>query len=380
MSRLAFFWADELPFGKRILTLGSKGQDVQYLQALLSKLGIYDGEQLGCYDLLTIEAVKAFQKSYQLPVDGVTGPDTSKMLAESNIHNRLVYEPRTGETLSTIAAKYGVGIQAIKGPESRKRLRKVDFERKALIEKRDIILGVSQEGETNSINSYFPASLGQDLLHVKLEELEVLTKKERRFPSCRSLVLDMTGKTTPRLLKKVLQWLRCENEVEIIWWTHEKNLLFPRANEADCLIISPQIWKTMTDWSREIRKILLNYPCTRLLLHFDLRGRENNQEGEERFLSARESKVVHLNKIGNPRRLGETGWLHYRYKTKEKEREVLLPDRRTIRGILNRVDGFNLRGVLFTGIQDWVETLQEESNRYFLANPRKMVINKQGLA
>ncbi|HBG17242.1 MAG TPA: hypothetical protein DDW93_10710, partial [Firmicutes bacterium] len=252
MSRLAFFWADELPFGKRILTLGSKGQDVQYLQALLSKLGIYDGEQLGCYDLLTIEAVKAFQKSYQLPVDGVTGPDTSKMLAESNIHNRLVYEPRTGETLSTIAAKYGVGIQAIKDPESRKRLRKVDFERKALIEKRDIILGVSQEGETNSINSYFPASLGQDLLHVKLEELEVLTKKERRFPSCRSLVLDMTGKTTPRLLKKVLQWLRCENEVEIIWWTHEKNLLFPRANEADCLIISPQIWKTMTDWSREI--------------------------------------------------------------------------------------------------------------------------------
>src|SRR5690606_15351710 len=116
MSRLVILRREELPFGKRVLTVGCEGQDVRYLQGVLNKLGIYNGDFSGHYDLLTMEAVKTFQKAYYLQVDGIVGPDTSKLLLDPSIHNRLLLRLSGSETQALLVAEYGVSPQAFKHP------------------------------------------------------------------------------------------------------------------------------------------------------------------------------------------------------------------------------------------------------------------------
>lgn len=66
------------------LKKGSKGDTVKELQTLLQKLSLYNGKIDGDYGDLTVNAVKAFQKSQKtLAVDGVIGPVTCKKLNEA---------------------------------------------------------------------------------------------------------------------------------------------------------------------------------------------------------------------------------------------------------------------------------------------------------
>lgn len=58
------------------LRLGSKGDDVKYLQVILN---YYSSEQLkidGIFGAKTETAVKKFQKSHRLTADGIVGPKT----------------------------------------------------------------------------------------------------------------------------------------------------------------------------------------------------------------------------------------------------------------------------------------------------------------
>ncbi len=67
----------------RMLTKGSKGPDVWWLQTKLTTLGYYHGTISGGYYGGTIDAVQAFQRNAGLDADGVAGPVTLRELYEN---------------------------------------------------------------------------------------------------------------------------------------------------------------------------------------------------------------------------------------------------------------------------------------------------------
>lgn len=94
----------------------SKGNDVEVLEELLKELG-YNIKQANTYfDLETHEAVKAFQKQYQLVVDGIVGPKTwSKLFAVrdsslNDYHDKLLKEV----DLVAFAEKYFLDLAVVK--------------------------------------------------------------------------------------------------------------------------------------------------------------------------------------------------------------------------------------------------------------------------
>lgn len=64
------------------LTIGSTGDEVSQLQRRLTELGYYSGPISGYYGELTEEAVRKFQASTGLTVDGVVGPSTRSALQQ----------------------------------------------------------------------------------------------------------------------------------------------------------------------------------------------------------------------------------------------------------------------------------------------------------
>lgn len=59
---------------------GSRGEEVRQIQTKLKSKGIYSGSVDGIYGTLTKDAVKKFQKSAGLTVDGIAGPKTLSAL------------------------------------------------------------------------------------------------------------------------------------------------------------------------------------------------------------------------------------------------------------------------------------------------------------
>lgn len=59
---------------------GSKGAEVVKVQSLLKEKGFYSGEESGVCDSATVEAIKKFQESEGILVDGVCGPQTYRRL------------------------------------------------------------------------------------------------------------------------------------------------------------------------------------------------------------------------------------------------------------------------------------------------------------
>ncbi|MEH1939336.1 MAG: peptidoglycan-binding protein [Nostoc sp.] len=67
------------------LTKGDEGEDVRALQERLRVAGFYYGNATGIFGPITEEAVKRFQDSYKLSVDGVVGPATLAKLPGTGI-------------------------------------------------------------------------------------------------------------------------------------------------------------------------------------------------------------------------------------------------------------------------------------------------------
>ncbi len=55
----------------------SSGPDIETLQQMLQTLGYYKGSITGSYDIVTENAVRAFQSTRGLAVDGIVGPQTA---------------------------------------------------------------------------------------------------------------------------------------------------------------------------------------------------------------------------------------------------------------------------------------------------------------
>ncbi|MFC4354558.1 spore cortex-lytic enzyme [Chryseomicrobium palamuruense] len=77
---LAYDDSSVAAFTDQQLVKGSYGDDVIELQARLQYLGYYHGSIDGHFGEGTAEALKAFQKEFGLPIDGVAGSATKKKL------------------------------------------------------------------------------------------------------------------------------------------------------------------------------------------------------------------------------------------------------------------------------------------------------------
>ena len=64
-------------------SLGDEAIEIETIQTALKKLKLYSGDITGHYGEKTMNAVKTFQKRYDLEADGVAGEDTMQALFEA---------------------------------------------------------------------------------------------------------------------------------------------------------------------------------------------------------------------------------------------------------------------------------------------------------
>lgn len=94
---------------------GDRGPDVVALQTEMRNKGVYSGPITGFFGTRTNEAVRSFQKSQKLVVDGIVGPKTWKAL--DNVGSRPAPAPAPGTGTNGKPAGWfppPVGIKAIK--------------------------------------------------------------------------------------------------------------------------------------------------------------------------------------------------------------------------------------------------------------------------
>ncbi len=81
-SLQALFFMD---LGERVLRMGMEGTDVALLQQLLAQKGFYKSDAIdGIFGKMTENAVREFQRSKNLKVDGIVGPETFSALPKDS--------------------------------------------------------------------------------------------------------------------------------------------------------------------------------------------------------------------------------------------------------------------------------------------------------
>lgn len=389
----------ELPPGRRYLRLGTGGRDVHELQKILARLGFFPGDPHGSYDLLTKEAVKDFQRAFHLAADGVVGPKTWRMLGEPGIWNRFCHPLPAGETLTELAARYGVSPGAWKDPASRRRGKRLFPGDLFLLEGRELWLAADElpvegvfctrilkmapviagqtgepaAGQTNEPVTRFPLwKLSSPQAATGEEEAAGMEKAGGIVADLRSTGEMRPGRRLRRKTRQALRALRQNSREEIfLWFTAGDGLeKLPGEDEADGILLSVNTgpwFSSAVDggWRREAKNLLARYPCTRVLLHFDLCAREIRPDGGVRFLPAGASRALRLFQPGRRQRLAG-GWLQLQRSHGEKEHKFLIADRNTLREIFSVLDRLNLRGVLLTGIQGLEGALMKEATQFFL--------------
>lgn len=99
----------EIAVAAGLLKQGMTGTDVKVLQQRLMEWG-YPLEADGKFGPLTVAAVKAFQASRGLKVDGIVGTQTWEEIEKSPTVTHTV---KRGDSLYILARRYGVSIEAI---------------------------------------------------------------------------------------------------------------------------------------------------------------------------------------------------------------------------------------------------------------------------
>ncbi|UCZ52973.1 peptidoglycan-binding protein [Bacillus shivajii] len=86
----------EASFGDQTLRIGMESPDVKELQELLKEKGYFQFHTAtGYFGEITREAVRDFQRSNDLTVDGIVGPQTFGALNENAIKKKQANEPKT---------------------------------------------------------------------------------------------------------------------------------------------------------------------------------------------------------------------------------------------------------------------------------------------
>lgn len=95
-----------------LLKLGSAGPNVELIQSTLQKLGYYRGIIDGVFDLQTQNAVKAFQRAFGIPIDGIVGDSTWNRLFPY-LNGYTLYSVQPGDTIYSLANYYNTDIYRI---------------------------------------------------------------------------------------------------------------------------------------------------------------------------------------------------------------------------------------------------------------------------
>lgn len=95
-----------------MLSLGSRGPDVELLQMGLNRAGFNSGKIDGIFGDKTLTALKNFQRFFKLPVDGIVGPRTWNVLFPF-INGYAIYIVSPGDTLSSIAKNFNTTVNNI---------------------------------------------------------------------------------------------------------------------------------------------------------------------------------------------------------------------------------------------------------------------------
>ena len=94
------------------LRKGDRGPEVQMLQLALERAGFSPGALDGIFGTRTDAAVRAFQRANGLQADGIVGPRTLATL-KPYLTGYVEYTVKRGDTLSSIARRYGTTVQAL---------------------------------------------------------------------------------------------------------------------------------------------------------------------------------------------------------------------------------------------------------------------------
>lgn len=118
-----------------LLKAGSENGDVWDLQYRLQVLGYYKDNLDGSYGANTASAVKRFQKNYGLPVDGIAGKKTWRVLKKVSVNRtemqllaQLVYSEARGESYQGQVAVAAVALNRIQSNDFPDSLKSVIFE------------------------------------------------------------------------------------------------------------------------------------------------------------------------------------------------------------------------------------------------------------
>ncbi len=95
-------FCNDISTGKLLLRIGSSGNDVDKLQQALRLIG-YPISVNGKFDISTADAIKEYQQSHNLSVDGVVGKDTGSSLCSLGYLKDILQEPSQHTYPSQIA-------------------------------------------------------------------------------------------------------------------------------------------------------------------------------------------------------------------------------------------------------------------------------------
>ncbi|MXQ52810.1 S41 family peptidase [Shimazuella alba] len=93
------FTQANLPEGKKTWKQDSNGTDVKNMQLILDALGLKPGRTDGYFDVQTESALKNFQKSNNIPVNGQLDPKTANALATA--YQNVLRDPKNDKQLQT---------------------------------------------------------------------------------------------------------------------------------------------------------------------------------------------------------------------------------------------------------------------------------------
>lgn len=96
----------------KTLKYGDAGSPVQLLQVALARAGHSPGTPDGIYGSATQNAVKSFQRAYDLSADGIAGEQTHRALTPFYT-GYAIHTIERGDTLYRIAIKYGTSLKAV---------------------------------------------------------------------------------------------------------------------------------------------------------------------------------------------------------------------------------------------------------------------------